>query len=361
MMNGTNDDIPLDCGLPIGQCDDVRIVQKSILAVSITADLVTLLCIVFLKKHSFFHERIVCHILVADLFTNIAYLSGDGSEEFSKTPRCVAQAFFLQLFPLAEHVWISILTVYVYIKMIKSRETSSKEWLYTLVGWLFPTVISCIPFSKNSYGLAEAPFCWIRSTDVGHIYRFVLFWFPAVIAWLAMVIICSYIAADAKKATRNYTNPEDTFTAEHKKQVKDFLIPLAGYAGCFLLLDTGIFINRLTQIWLNVTYESSIFHTAALSLWGIILSTLFLLMNRKILCTRRDVTARAASLVWRFRHTNSSAQRQVVVSTPVPSPYGTLQRNNNIQRNNDAFTDNDDCLDSASTVSDIKQPHGSLC
>ncbi|XP_067944364.1 adhesion G-protein coupled receptor G2-like isoform X2 [Watersipora subatra] len=267
MMNGTVDDIPLDCGLPLGQCDVLRVVQKSILAVSITAELVSLLCIVFLKKHSFFHERIICHILVADLLTNVAYLSGDGSEEFSKTPGCVAQAFFLQLFPFAVLVWISILTVYVYLQMIKSKETSSKEWLYTLIGWLLPIVISCIPFIKNSYGLAETPFCWIKATHAGHLYRIFIYWVPCVVAWLGMVIICSYIAAVAKRAMKNYTFPEDNFTREHKKQVKDFLIPLAGYSGCFLLLNLSIFIYRLTQVWLGVTYAISIFHLAVLSLW----------------------------------------------------------------------------------------------
>ncbi|XP_067944267.1 cadherin EGF LAG seven-pass G-type receptor 1-like isoform X2 [Watersipora subatra] len=268
-MNTTNEMESLDCELPKGECDVARKVKVWLGSISVVILLLAFSCILLLRKYRLTHERMVCYLLLSTFGYTLAILSLSGRPGDSGTVSCRLQGFFIQFFCFAEMMWICSLTAFVYYFVIKNQNTSNHEKLYTVLGWILPAIVACIPLFTDDYDLSSATYCWISSSTAGHVFRILLYWAPAIIVNVGMFVTFTYVIFKTRKMSH--------LRELHTKQLKVYLIPIAGYAAAFLLISSALCITRLIQVSLKTTIGELIFISVAAGLWGIIISCLFFL------------------------------------------------------------------------------------
>ncbi|XP_067930043.1 cyclic AMP receptor 1-like isoform X2 [Watersipora subatra] len=312
-MNTTNEVELLDCDLPIGECEIARKVKVGLCSLSVVVLLLAFSCILLLRRFRLSHEL-------------------SGRPEDSGAPSCRAQGFFIQLFSFAELTWICNLTTFVYFIMIKEKNTSKHEKLYTLLGWILPAIVACVPLFTDDYNLSSAPYCWISSSTTGHIFRILLYWAPAIILDVGMVITFSYVIWKIRKRSDRNRNLTET----NSQQLKEYFIPLAGYAAAYLLLSLSLFITRLTQISLKTTFGNVMLVSILNSLWGTVVSCLVLLTSNRSNFTKMQFASGLKyyktllkKIIKCDASSGSGPDEVYVPGTPLDSPASTLPRNQN--------------------------------
>ncbi|KAF6024620.1 hypothetical protein EB796_017064 [Bugula neritina] len=166
----------LDCNLPAGECDQLRILKYAVLAVNIAVVLTTLTLLFIRHKYRLFNQRICFHILGTNLLSSLAFISYDGKHDGKHGGRewCIAQGFFIQAFDIMMFMWIGALTVFLYLGLIKGKRTERHERKYVVVCWLVPILIACLPLITQSYGPCTAPYCWLMEENCGVMWRFAM-------------------------------------------------------------------------------------------------------------------------------------------------------------------------------------------
>ncbi|XP_067944205.1 cyclic AMP receptor 3-like [Watersipora subatra] len=275
-ITSNSSDVLAYCDLPDpNQCETVRVMKTALSSISITVVIATLACIVILQKYRTFSQRIVCHILVANVLTAITVISGDGRPTLPVSSGCVAQGFFQFLFDWAEYLWMWYLTIFLFFIMVKQQNTDRFEWLYTTAGWTLPVSLACLPLTTNDYGPAGAPYCWLTNTSTGQGWRFGLYWGPVVVGMILMLVLIVYILWHVRQK-RKCTSKSDP---EQEKRVDEYLKPLVGYAISFLCINLIMFINRVQNAIAPPIYGFLCFHVFLVCCYGLVLSTLFFFTN----------------------------------------------------------------------------------
>ncbi|XP_067931310.1 cyclic AMP receptor 1-like [Watersipora subatra] len=227
-------------------------------------------------------------------------------------------------------IWICNLTIFVYFIMIKEKNTSKHEKLYTVLGWILPAIVACVPLFTDDYKLSAA-FCWISSSTTGNIFRILLYFAPAIIVDIGMVGTFSYVIWK----TRKRSDRNRSLTETNSQQLKEYFVPLAGYAAAYLLLTLSLFITRLTQIS-QTTFGNAMLLLVINSLWGTIVSCLVLLTSNRSNFTRKQFAGGLKyykTLLKRIiSHEASSGSgliEEYTPGTPLDTPASTLPRNQN--------------------------------
>ncbi|XP_067930606.1 cyclic AMP receptor 3-like [Watersipora subatra] len=229
-------------------------------------------------------------------------------------------------------IWICNLTIFVYFIMIKEKNTSKHEKLYTVLGWILPAIVACVPLFTDDYNLSSAPYCWISSSTTGHIFRILLYFAPAIIVDNGMVGTFSYVIWKTwKKSDRNRS-----LTETNSQQLKEYFVPLAGYAAAYLLLTLSLFITRLTQISQTITFGNAMLLLVINSLWGTTVSCLVLLTSNRSNFTRKQFAGGLKyykTLLKRIisyeASSGSGLIEEYTPGTPLDTPASTLPRNQN--------------------------------
>ncbi|XP_067944521.1 cyclic AMP receptor 1-like [Watersipora subatra] len=279
----------LDCGLPVGECDTVRTIKKVILAARIVVTCATIVCIVILGKYKIFIERIVCHLLVATLLAAVFTIYSDGRPDMEGTTLCIVQAFFIQLFGFAEFLWCVNFTIFLFLLMVKHKDTSNYEWLYTTSTWTLTSFTACLPLSvSGAYGPASVPFCWI--SDKHSSWRFAIYWYPVFTGLVLMVLAYVFMICHARRELskfQGHCNTQVHHNTNIRTLVDNYLKPLTTYFALFLFINLVQLANRIQNERSAPLFVFVVIHMISITSYGIVLCALFFVSNGRKAFTRR--------------------------------------------------------------------------
>ena len=92
---------------------------------------------------------------------------------------CIVQSFFGTTAVLASFLWTMVLTMYLYMVIVKERFESAKRMIFPfshMFCWAIPLIINVVAMATNSLGndgdLATSGWCWIKMVDDGTCFIF---------------------------------------------------------------------------------------------------------------------------------------------------------------------------------------------
>lgn len=206
---------------------------------------------------------------------------------------CVAVAFFLLYSMWMKVVCTVWLTVHVFCYAVMYKNLKKLEGIYVATSLLIPALISLVPFTTHTYGLAGS-WCWIENwkdncptetLTLGMIEQFALWFGPSMLILLVevFVMITMVIILVIRLHRRRKYEPI-TRDDPHWKALKQ-LLPLSAYPILFCIFNLMPFINRVygatphppnhgllvtsalgTAIWNTITGSVFITHVAVAKL-----------------------------------------------------------------------------------------------
>ena len=162
---------------------------------------------------------------------------------------CVALGFFHEYTIMLKLMFTLWVTFHIFCYAVFYKNMKRLEIMYVITSLLLPLLISILPFTTNTYGLAGS-WCWIRSESqecpgqqniAGLVEQFALLYVPGVIALamqsVAMVTIIVILCYRAKWNTLYDHGVMQTLVLKQ-------MLPLAAYPITFCALFLPPFINR---------------------------------------------------------------------------------------------------------------------
>ncbi|XP_044073111.1 cyclic AMP receptor 4 isoform X7 [Siniperca chuatsi] len=183
-------------------------------------------------------QKMILSLTVAAFFDSVAYVMGDSHPE---GPLCDFQAWWLTYFDWSALAWVCLITLNLYLNLVREVSTNRYEMLYHLMAWGVPLVMASLPLLKGYYGPAGA-WCWITDDHVA--WRFGIWYVP--LFSLIFLMICCYariicVANERMQSWLGTFNPE---RERRKVSLAEEIKPLKWYPSVYLLVSIFPLINR---------------------------------------------------------------------------------------------------------------------
>jgi len=188
-----------------------------------------------------FRGRFVFFLSIANFMWTLSMLISlssflKGSTSEINLPFCEFLGFVLQFFARSENFWIGSIAVYLYLSIVKRKNLKEYEWLFHVLSWGVPFILSLIPwFIPGGYGIAGS-WCWLHYNEDQLLLGYL-------IAWIDMAIIIALYCLIILHIIRTYKSievPEET-----KSTGKNALKKLICYPLIFVVQWTPGTINRI--------------------------------------------------------------------------------------------------------------------
>ncbi|XP_026150736.1 cyclic AMP receptor-like protein A isoform X2 [Mastacembelus armatus] len=114
------------------------------------------------RNFLFIRMKMILSLTVAAFFDSIAYVMGESHREGRL---CDFQAWWLTYFDWSALAWVCLITLNLYLNLVREISTNKFEMLYHLMAWGVPLVMASLPLLKGYYGPAGA-WCWITDDHV---------------------------------------------------------------------------------------------------------------------------------------------------------------------------------------------------
>ncbi|XP_060080370.1 cyclic AMP receptor-like protein A isoform X1 [Ylistrum balloti] len=237
-MNSTSDsDCPIFPDQP-GHCDVLIAIRRTTGALSLVGCIFMISVIWLFKKYAAFSQRLIMYLSIGALLNSISYLMGglrpDG-------PLCDFQAWWMTFFDWTVLLWVCCITFNLYLNVIKMITKESLEWVYHVLCWGLPLVLSCLPFIGNHYGPAGA-WCWIE--DNWH-WRVGIWYGPLFLTIFCLFVVYIYITYILTRKASSWQGTYDPDTEHHKELMKEDIKPLRAYPCIYLAVSIFPLINRI--------------------------------------------------------------------------------------------------------------------
>ncbi|XP_035994987.1 cadherin EGF LAG seven-pass G-type receptor 1 isoform X3 [Fundulus heteroclitus] len=144
------------------RCVVILSVKRATGTFSLLGCVFMLFVIWLLRRYHSPAQKMILSLTVAAFFDSAAYVMGETHPEGSL---CDFQAWWLTYFDWCALAWVCLITLNLYLNLVREMSTERFEKFYHLVAWGVPLVMASLPLLKGYYGPAGA-WCWI--TD-GHV------------------------------------------------------------------------------------------------------------------------------------------------------------------------------------------------
>jgi len=259
ISNGTATDAmpPTSCS-PYDSPDYAKVALVSAISASasLLASVFVIFIIVFYKKWKFISQRLILYLAISSLLASLSTIIHrvDYNNEMSTfyTDFCIFAGFFEQVTSWMVLNAITVLTTYLFVMTAFQKDVKKLEVLFLLLIFVFPILISLIPFIKSSYGRSGA-WCWIRNEDretceefpLGMFFIFVLWFVPVHILLLSLIIMYIIILVCIRPHKKKYTSWEKKVPEETRKENRKQAIRLVAYPCIYLFLSSFPLMNRI--------------------------------------------------------------------------------------------------------------------
>ncbi|XP_018605453.1 cyclic AMP receptor-like protein A [Scleropages formosus] len=247
------------------QCTVILMVKRATATFSLVGCLFMLFVIWLFRRYHSLAQKMVVSLTVAAFFDSVAYVMG---EDHPKGPLCTFQAWWLTYFDWSALAWVSLITLNLYINLVKETRTEQYHIFYHLLAWGVPLLMSCLPLIGGFYGPA-GPWCWITDNHVA--WRFGIWYIP--LFTLIFLMICCYIriiyVANARMRSWFGTfNPE---RERRKVSLSEEIKPLKWYPSVYLLVSLCPLINRLHNAFYpqSPVFSLTLLHVLSAPLHGL--------------------------------------------------------------------------------------------
>ncbi|XP_028292362.1 uncharacterized protein LOC114455366 isoform X2 [Gouania willdenowi] len=143
-------------------CVVILAVRRATGTFSLIGCLFMLFVIWLLRRYHSLAQKMILSLTVAALFDSVAYVMGESHPQGSL---CSFQAWWLTYFDWSALVWVCLITLNLYLNLVREISTIRYEMLYHLMAWGVPLVMASLPLLKGYYGPA-GPWCWITADHV---------------------------------------------------------------------------------------------------------------------------------------------------------------------------------------------------
>ncbi|KAF7647744.1 hypothetical protein LDENG_00167420 [Lucifuga dentata] len=137
-----------------------------------------------LRRYHSVAQKMILSLTIAAFCDSVAYVMGESHPEGSL---CYFQAFWLTYFDWSALAWVCLITLNLYLNLVRETSTKRYEMLYHLTAWAVPLIMASLPLLKGYYGPAGA-WCWITEDHVA--WRFGIWYVP--LFSLIFLMICCY-------------------------------------------------------------------------------------------------------------------------------------------------------------------------
>uniref|UniRef100_A0A3B4DIL5 G-protein coupled receptors family 2 profile 2 domain-containing protein n=2 Tax=Pygocentrus nattereri TaxID=42514 RepID=A0A3B4DIL5_PYGNA len=247
------------------RCDVILTVKRATGAFSLVACLFMLFVIWLLRRYNSLAQKMIVSLTVAAFFDSVAYVMDESQAEGSL---CNFQAWWLTYFDWSALAWVCLITMNLYLNLVREIRTEHYEIPYHLVAWGVPLLMSCLPLMRGYYGLAGA-WCWIKDDHVA--WRFGIWYIPLFI--LIFLMICCYariicVANDRMQSWLGTFNPE---RERRKVSLAEEIRPLKWYPSVYLLVSIFPLLNRLHNAAYpkNPMFSLTLLHVLSAPLHGL--------------------------------------------------------------------------------------------
>ncbi|KAK1169770.1 cyclic AMP receptor-like protein A [Acipenser oxyrinchus oxyrinchus] len=258
------------CPLFLTNSDDYKCVLIiQVKRVTATFSLIScffMLCVIWLfRKYNSLAQKMILCLTIAAFFDSIAYVMGDVHPD---GVLCNFQAWWLTYFDWCSLAWVCLITLNLYLNLVKEMKTDRFEVLYHLMAWGVPFVMSCLPLFRDYYGPAGV-WCWITDDHVA--WRFGIWYIPLFTLIFLMTLCYGRIIYVAKERVLSWSgtfNPEREW---RKVSLAEEIKPLKWYPSVYLLVSLFPLINRLHNAFnpLHPVFSLTLLHVISAPLHGL--------------------------------------------------------------------------------------------
>ncbi|XP_064614851.1 cyclic AMP receptor-like protein A isoform X1 [Liolophura sinensis] len=284
-------------------CDIVINVRRAVASISLVGCVFMIGIIWLYRKYMIFSQRLILYLSISAFLNCTAYLMGDLHPD---GPLCDFQAFWLTYFDWTVLLWVSCVTFNLYMNVVKLRITEKYEWAYHLLCWLFPLLMSSLPFIGDHYGPAGA-WCWIKEEWQ---WRVGIWYGPLFCIITMMMITYIYIIVKINRRANRWEGTYDPDVEQHKQLMKNDIAVLRAYPFIYLAVSIFPLINRIQNA---VDHENHVF---ALVLLASISAPLHGALNAIVFGMDKDTTARLTPSQIKVAIQNRFSPRVVIQEYP---------------------------------------------
>ncbi|CAM1310913.1 Uncharacterised protein g5553 [Pycnogonum litorale] len=220
-------------------CDTLVIVRRVFAGISFIGCSFTILVALLFRKFCYsFVQRIVLYVSISALLISVGYLmEGFHPEEHW----CKFQAFWITFSEWSLLLWVSFITVDLFVRAFCGKSTKNNEWIYVSIGVLLPILMASLPFISNAYGPA-GPWCWITGRHKA--YRFGIWYGP--LFGVILILVATNVIIFVRM--KGQVEALGTFSSDHarkKEELKEGMNLLKFYPFIYLLLSILPCANRI--------------------------------------------------------------------------------------------------------------------
>ncbi|XP_061647666.1 si:dkey-100n23.5 isoform X4 [Phyllopteryx taeniolatus] len=144
------------------RCVVILTVKRATGTFSLVGCMFMLFVIWLLRRYHSLAQKMILSLSVAAFFDSLAYVMGESHPEGSL---CDFQAWWLTYFDWSALAWVCLITLNLYLNLVREMSTHTYETFYHLIAWGLPLLMSSLPLLKGYYGPAGA-WCWITDDHV---------------------------------------------------------------------------------------------------------------------------------------------------------------------------------------------------
>ncbi|XP_039861750.1 cyclic AMP receptor-like protein A isoform X4 [Simochromis diagramma] len=144
------------------QCGVILTVKRATGTFSLVGCVFMLFVIWLLRRYHSLAQKMILSLTVAAAFDSVAYVMGESQPDGSL---CDFQAWWLTYFDWSALAWVCLITLNLYLNLVREISTNRYEMFYHLMAWGVPLVMASLPLFKGYYGPAGA-WCWITDDHV---------------------------------------------------------------------------------------------------------------------------------------------------------------------------------------------------
>ncbi|KAJ8013429.1 hypothetical protein DPEC_G00053170 [Dallia pectoralis] len=221
------------------RCMVILRVKRATCTLSLIGCFFMLFVIWLLRRYHSLAQKMICCLTIVAFFDSVAYVMGDTHPEGSL---CNFQAWWLTYFDWSALVWVCLITLNLYLNLVREMSTSRYEPLYHLMAWGVPLVMASLPLINGYYGPAGA-WCWITDDHVS--WRFGIWYVPLFTLIFLMsgcYIRIIYLTNQRMQSWFGTFHPE---RERRKVSLAEEIRPLKWYPCVYLLVSLFPLINRL--------------------------------------------------------------------------------------------------------------------
>ncbi|XP_041663659.1 cyclic AMP receptor 1 isoform X3 [Cheilinus undulatus] len=224
------------------QSDDYRCVliltvKRATGTFSLVGCLFMLFVIWLLRRYHSLAQKMILSLTVAAFFNSTAYVMGESHPGGSL---CDFQAWWLTYFDWCALAWVCLITLNLYLNLVREVSTNRYQMFYHLIAWGVPLVMASFPLLKGYYGPAGA-WCWIIDDHVA--WRFGIWYVPLFSLIFLMILCYARIICVANKRMQSWLGTFNPERERRKVSLAEEIKPLKWYPSVYLLVSIFPLIN----------------------------------------------------------------------------------------------------------------------